>query len=156
MHVLRWRQRADDISSTPVGRMGGVSTHINLMLSSYIVALFVITIKISCLFSYTSVFNPLCLSCSACPQHLRWEASVAGCSLMVWLTAGQLFIFLFISAALNWHMRHRHRQGQWERGEMDGQMWGLWCVFHIKDTFLDTSGLYGLIKQAYIHCRYTH
>lgn len=96
------------------------------------------------------------LSCSACPQHLRWEASVAGCSLMVWLTAGQLFIFLFISAALNWHMRHRHRQGQWERGEMDGQMWGLWCVFHIKDTFLDTSGLYGLIKQAYIHCRYTH
>lgn len=51
---------------------------------------------------------------------------------------------------------------RWESGETDGQMWGLRCVSHIKDSFLgscwegSTSGLYGLIKPPYIYTVDTH
>ena len=92
------------------------------------------------------------------PQHLRWKRSAAGCSLIVWLTAGQLFIFLFISGALNRHMLgcSWHRQV-----DESGERWMDRCVncdtcFTSKIGFLgvagfDTSGLQGLIRQAHVH-----
>ena len=110
---------------------------------------------ISFSFTYIFLFSfCLCLSCSpvrVCPQRLRWKGSAAGCSLIVWLTAGQLFIFLFIPGAQNRHIlgRSRHRQV----GEK-GKRWMDRCVIRVSDQrfvswelldlthldFMDSSG----------------
>lgn len=70
----------------------------------------------------------------------------------VWLSGWQLallFIFLFISGALNWHMlgRSRHQQA-WVDEKVDGKRWtDVWTVMRVSHQRLWTSGHYVLIGQ---------
>lgn len=83
------------------------------------------------------------------------------CSLIVWLTAGHLFIFLFISSVLN---RHTAARDICRLVSMGRDGWT--CVdydacFKLKICFsgvvgFDTSGLHALIRQAYIYSKDTH
>lgn len=112
---------------------------------------------------FSSPLRPSLSPVRAGPQHLRWKRSAAGCSLIVWLTAGQLFIFLFISGALNRHMLgcSWHRQV-----DENGERWMDRCVncdtcFTSKISILgvvgfDKSGLQGLIRQAHVYTVDTH
>ena len=96
--------------------------------------------------SYFCVFFSSLSPVKARPLQSRWKASAASCSLTVWLTAGLLVYFsIYLWCPEPTHARPLKTsadKGRWERGEMDGQMCGLWCVAHIKDSLLGSCWIW--------------
>lgn len=90
------------------------------------------------------------------PQLVQSQRSLAGHSLIIWLTAGQPFIFLFISGALNWHSLSdvQHRRASESDPSRLGRCESCVPCFTSKIDFFrvvewGTSGLCGLIKPTY-------
>lgn len=93
----------------------------------------------------------------------QWKGSAGQVCLSGWRLASCLFFSIYLCHPELTHVRPLViSASRWESGETDGQMWGLRCVSHIKDSFLGscwgggTSGLYVLIKQPYIYTVDTH
>lgn len=89
------------------------------------------------------------------PLLVQSQRSLAGRSLIIWLAAGQPFIFLFISGVLNWHSLSEVRHQRPPENELSwlGRCESCVPCFTSKIDFFrvvewDTSGLCGL-KQTY-------